>query len=101
MNRRRNFWSPRRTAAAFAIVLALAFAASSITLPARAGGEGPNPTLIARPAPQHLVAVHTGTVYPLELPPATPTLEHHGRPLRRADLVAYQMHKDALAAGSS
>src|SRR5215472_2781504 len=98
MNRRRNFWSPRRTAAAFAIVLALAFTAAAFS-----DGINSVPTTqtITRPAPQHLVAVHTGTVYPMELPPATPTLEHHGRPLRRADLVAYRMHKDALAAGSS
>jgi hypothetical protein len=53
--------------------------------------------VITRPAPQHLVAVHTGTVYPLELPPAAPTLEHHARPLRRV----YRIGEAALAAGSS
>ena len=99
MNRRRNlFWTPRRIAAAFFLILILALAVSSISLPARAGGSATTEQMITRPVPQHLIAVNRGTVYPAELPPATPGLEPHARPLRMADPDAYRMRK--AAAGS-
>jgi hypothetical protein len=54
---------------------------------------------VPRP-PQHLLAIRTGTVYPLELPPATTTLGRHPRPFRVADPAAYRQRKAALDSGA-
>ena len=101
MDRRGNFVSSgRRIAAGLALVLVVVFAVSALSL---SDGTNSVPTINSLPArtPIHRYAVRTGTVYPLELPPATPTLEHHSRPLHVADPAAYRMRKAALAAGAA
>src|ERR1700693_2067304 len=95
-DRRKPVLTPRRAVAAFAIVLFFAFVASWTSLPARAGGGAAIQSLPAPRPPQHLLAIRTGTVYPLELPPATTTLGRHPRPFRVADSAAYRQRKAAL-----
>ena len=82
--------------AAFAIVLSFAFIASWMSLPASAGGASATQSLPAPGQPQHLVATRTGTVYPLDLPPATMSVGGHSRPFRVAHPAAYRRSKAAL-----
>jgi hypothetical protein len=44
--------------------------------------------------------MRTGTVYPLELPPATTIVGRHSRPFRVADPAAYRLHKAAIDSGA-
>ena len=102
-DRRNSVWTPRRAVAAFAIVLSFAFVASWMSLPARAGSSAATLSLSA-PAPrqpQHLIATRTGTVYPLELPPATASVGSHSRPFRVAHPAAYRQSKAALDSGAT
>src|SRR6202043_3387843 len=94
-------WTPRRAVAAFAIVLSFAFIASWMSLPASAGGSAATQSLPAPRLPQHLLATRTGTVYPLELPPATTSVVRHLRPFRVADPAAYRQSKAALDSGAT
>ena len=49
-----------------------------------------------------MLAVRTGIVYPLELPPAAPSLSvRHSLPLRVADPVAYRQRKAAMSSGAA
>ena len=45
--------------------------------------------------------MRTGTVYPLELPPATTIVGHHSRPFRVADPAAYRRRKAAIDSGAA
>ncbi len=49
---------------------------------------------------QHRLAIRTGTVYPLELPPVTASVGRHSRPRRVADPVAYRLSKAAIDNGA-
>ena len=99
-DRRNSVWTPRRAVAAFAIVLLFAFVASWTSLPARAGSSAATLSLSAPRQPQHLIATRTGTVYPLELPPATASVGRHSRPFRVAHPAAYRQSKAALDSGA-
>src|SRR5271167_1413335 len=98
-DRRKPVLTPRRAVAAFAIVLCFAFVASWTSLPARAGGAATQ-SLPAAKQPRHLLAIRTGTVYPLELPPATASVGRHPRPFRVADPAAYRQRKAAIDSGA-
>jgi hypothetical protein len=95
MNDRSNSaWTPRRIVAAFAVVLFFAVIGSW----SRAGNTQSSPAAIQG---QHLLATQTGTVYPLELPPATAIVGRHSRPFRVADPVAYRLRKAAIDSGAT
>src|SRR5580700_8139975 len=98
---RNSVWTPRRAVAAFAIVLSFAFVISWMSLPARAGGSAATQSLTAPRQPQHLLATLTGTVYPLELPPATMSVGGHSRPFRVAHPAAYRQSKAAIDSGAT
>ena len=99
-DRSNSVLTPRRVVAAFAIVLFFAFIASWSSLPARAGSSAATQSLPAPRQPKHLLATRTGTVYPLELPPATASVGRHSRPFRVADPVAYRLRKAAIDSGA-
>jgi hypothetical protein len=92
-DRSNSVWTPRRIVAAFAVVLIFAFIASWSSLPARAGSSAATQSI-------HRLATRTGTVYPLELPPATASVGPHSRPLRVGDPVAYRLRKAAIDSGA-
>jgi hypothetical protein len=71
-----------------------------MSLPARAGSSAATLSLSAPRQPQHLIATRTGTVYPLELPPATASVGSHSRPFRVAHPAAYRQSKAALDSGA-
>src|SRR5579862_3411941 len=96
-DRSNSVWTPRRIVAAFAVVLVFAFIASWWSLPARAGSSAATQSSHAM---QHRLAVRTGTVYPLELPPVTTSVGPHSRPRRVGDPVAYRLHKAAIDSGA-
>src|ERR1700735_1831912 len=100
-DRRNPVLTPRRAAAAFVIVLFFAFVASWTSLPARAGGAASTQSLAAPRQPKHLLAIRTGTVYPLELPPATMNVGPHRRPFRVANPAAYRLNKAAIDSGAA
>src|SRR5277367_4966036 len=93
-HRRKFVWTPRRAAAAVFIALLIAFVASWTSLPARAGGSAPS---IAAPAPRHMLAMRTGVVYPLNLPPssAQASFARHSRSRRIANPLAYSQRQAA------
>src|SRR5271154_2111800 len=95
-HRRKFVWTPRRAAAAVFIALLFAFVASWTSLPARAGGSAPS---IAAPAPRHMLAVRTGVVYPLNLPPpsAQASSARHSRLRRIANPFGYSQRQTATA----
>jgi len=102
MNRRRNsVWTPRLTDAAFAIALAFALVASWTSIPARAGSAAATPSVLTPPPPQHLFALQTGTVYPSQLPPATPSLESHPRPRRFVNRSFYRYDQSQIDSGAT
>jgi Abnormal spindle-like microcephaly-assoc'd, ASPM-SPD-2-Hydin len=70
-------------------------------LPARAGAAAASSSVPAPRTPQHLIATRTGTVYPLELPPATTSVSQHSRPFRVAHPAAYRQSKAALDSGAT
>lgn len=72
-----------------------------MSLPARAGSSAATLSLSAPRQPQHLIATRTGTVYPLELPPATASVGSHWRPFRVAHPAAYRQSKAALDSGAT
>ena len=72
-----------------------------MSLPARAGSSAATLSLSAPRQPQHLIATRTGTVYPLELPPATASVGSHSRPFRVAHPAAYRQSKAALDSGAT
>jgi hypothetical protein len=72
-----------------------------MSLPARAGGSAATQSLTAPRQPQHLLATLTGTVYPLELPPATMSVGGHSRPFRVAHPAAYRQSKAAIDSGAT
>jgi hypothetical protein len=97
MYHRQNFvWTPRRAAAAIFITLLFAFVASWTSLPARAGGSAPS---IAAAPPRHMLAVRTGVVYPLNLPPpsAQASFARHSRSRRIVNPFAYSQRQAATA----
>src|SRR5271156_2142364 len=95
-HRRKFVWTPRRAAAAVFIALLFAFVASWTSLPARAGGSTPSTPL---PAPRHMLAVRTGVVYPLNLPPpsAQSSSARHSRLRRIANPFGYSQRQAATA----
>src|SRR5271166_1525708 len=102
MNRRRNsVWKPRLTVAALAIALAFAFVASWTSITARAGSGAATPSVVTTPTPQQLYALQTGTVYPLQLPPATPSLESHSRPRRFVSRGFYRHGQARIDSGAA
>src|SRR5260370_15293247 len=94
--RSHSVWTPGRVVVASVVVLLFAVIASWSWLPARAGSSAA--TAIQA---KHLLATRTGTVYPLELPPATASVGRHSRPLRVADPVAYRLRKAAIDSGAA
>src|SRR5208283_193236 len=97
MDHRLKFvWTPRRAAAAIFIALLFAFVASWTSLPARAGGSALS---IAAPPPRHMLAMRTGVVYPLNLPPpsAQANSARHARFRRFANPFGYSQRQAATA----
>jgi Abnormal spindle-like microcephaly-assoc'd, ASPM-SPD-2-Hydin len=97
-DRKNPVLTPRRTVAAFAIILFFAFAASWTSLPARAGSSAA--TQSTAPQPLHFSATRIGIVDPMKLPPAAMAPTRHFMPLRVADPVAYLKRKAAVSAGA-
>src|SRR5271170_4801054 len=97
-HRRKFVWTPRRAAAAVFIALLFAFVASWTSLPARAGGGGSTPST-PLPPPRHMLAVRTGVVYPLNLPPpsAQASSARHSRLRRIANPFGYSQRQAATA----
>ena len=95
-HRRKFVWTPRRAAAAIFITLLFAFVASWTSLPARAGGSAPS---IPAAPPRHLLALRTGVVYPLNLPPpsAQASFARHSRLRRIVNPLAYSERQAAAA----
>ena len=95
-HRRKFVWTPRRAAAAIFITLLFAFLASWTSLPARAGGSASS---IAAAPPRHMLAVRTGVVYPLNLPPpsAQASFARHSRSRRIVNPLAYSQRQAATA----